>query len=244
MTPRYGLDAPHEMRVFSLIGIAIIAVVFVVKTTLLAPYPGVATAVFYTGLFSGIGMLLPLVTIPFGSLVLKKRARDWLLDGIEWSGIERVLDVGCGRGLLLVGCAKRLQTKTARVVGIDLWRAADQTGNHPEATKANCQSEGVLEQVEVQTGDARALPFKDASFDLIVSSWALHNIRELGGREAALAEIVRVLKPGGLVAIMDIEKFGEYKRYFLGRAELLDVQVLGPRFTFGNRTCIVKARKK
>src|SRR6185436_5889430 len=55
------------------------------------------------------------------SKIGKVREREWLLDRIAWSGAERVLDVGCGRGLLLIGAAKRLTTGSA--VGIDLWQA-------------------------------------------------------------------------------------------------------------------------
>jgi arsenite methyltransferase len=243
MTPRYGIDAPHEMRIFSLIGLVLLGVSYGIKLFLEPIYPGVALALFYVGLFAGIGMLMPLVTIPLGSVFLKKRARDWLLDSLDWTGVQSVLDVGCGRGLLMVGCAKRLDAPGAKVIGIDIWRTADLTGNSPEATKRNAEREGVLDRVEVTTGDARKLPFPDASFDLVVSSWALHNIRDHQGRDAALAEICRVLKPGGQVAIMDIERFNEYRAFFRGRSDLSNVEMLGPRFTFGNRTCIVKARK-
>jgi arsenite methyltransferase len=244
MTPRYGIDAPHEMRIFSLIGVLLLGLAYGIKTLLGPSYPGVALALFYVGLFAGVGMLMPLITIPLGSLFLKKRARDWLLDSLDWEGVNHVLDVGCGRGLLMIGCAKRMESAGAKVTGIDIWRTADQTGNSPDATKRNAEREGVADKVDITTGDARHLPFADGAFDLVVSSWALHNIRDPLGRDAALAEIVRVLRPGGQIAIMDIERFGEYRAFFKGRADLEDVQMLGPRFTFGNRTCIVKARKR
>lgn len=243
MTPRYGIDAPHEMRLFSLIGVVLIGVAYAVKTLGSGSYPGAADALFYIGLVAGAGMLLPLVTIPLGSLFHKKRARDWLLDALEWEGVGSVLDVGCGRGLLLIGAAKRLTKAGGRVTGIDIWRSADQTGNSPEATKRNAEKEGVADKVDVSTGDARKLPYADGSFDLVVSSWALHNIRDNNGRDAALAEICRVLRPGGQIAIMDIERYNEYRAYFKGRADFEHVEMLGPRFTFGNRTCIVKGRK-
>ncbi len=244
MTPRYGIDAPHEMRVFSLIGVVLLGLAYGIKTLMTASYPGVALALFYVGTLAGLGMLIPLVTIPLGSLFLKKRARDWLLDSLDWQGVESVLDVGCGRGLLLIGCAKRVENTGAKVVGIDIWRTADQTGNSPEATKRNAEREGVAEKIDVTTGDARQLPFPNEAFDLVVSSWALHNIRDNIGRDAALAEICRVLKPGGQVAIMDIERYNEYRAFFRGRGDLTQVEMLGPKLTFGNRTCIVKARKK
>jgi arsenite methyltransferase len=77
----------------------------------------------------------------------KLKERDRLLDQIPWRGDEWVPDVGCGRGLLLVGAAKRLTS--GRAVGLDLWRRQDQAGNDPAATMANTQAEGVAERVEL-----------------------------------------------------------------------------------------------
>ena len=63
---------------------------------------------------------------------------------------------------------------------------------------------GVLIAAELQTGDLRALPFEDNSFDVVVSSLAIHNIRGRAGREKAIDEAVRVLRPGGRLMIADI----------------------------------------
>jgi ubiquinone/menaquinone biosynthesis C-methylase UbiE len=142
------------------------------------------------------------------SRVGKLRERDRLLDGLPWRGDERVLDVGCGRGLLLIGAARRLST--GRAVGLDLWRTRDQAGNDPAATMANARAEGVAERVRLCHGDARRLPFGDRTFDAVVSSLALHNLRGAGGRAAAVGEIARVLKPGGRVAILDVGRTGQY----------------------------------
>jgi arsenite methyltransferase len=138
----------------------------------------------------------------------KLKERDRLLDQLPWRGDERVLDVGCGRGLLLVGAARRLTT--GRAVGLDLWRRRDQAGNDPAATMANARAEGVAERVELCGGDARRLPFGDQAFDVVVSSLALHNIAGATDRAAATGEIVRVLRPGGRVAILDLGSTGQY----------------------------------
>jgi ubiquinone/menaquinone biosynthesis C-methylase UbiE len=138
----------------------------------------------------------------------KPKQRDRLLDALAWRGDERVLDVGCGRGLLLLGAAKRLTT--GRAVGLDVWRTQDQAGNDPAATITNAQAEGVAERVELRDGDARRLPFDQQSFDVVLSSLALHNIPGAAGRAAAVGEIVRVLKPGGRVAILDFRNTSQY----------------------------------
>jgi ubiquinone/menaquinone biosynthesis C-methylase UbiE len=131
-----------------------------------------------------------------------------LLNELAWTGRERVLDVGCGRGLLLVGAARRLTTGSA--AGIDLWQAEDLSGNRPEATLQNARLEGVAERVEVRTADMRKIPFPDASFDTVLSLNAIHNIYSKPGRAAAFAEIARVLKPGGTALISDIRHIREY----------------------------------
>ena len=70
------------------------------------------------------------------SKVEKLRERDKLLDLVEWSGQERVLDVGCGRGLMLIGAAKRLSS--GKAIGIDLWQQQDQANNSPACDRRKC----------------------------------------------------------------------------------------------------------
>jgi len=65
-----------------------------------------------------------------------------------------------------------------RAVGADVWRRRDQSGNSRAATERNAAAEGVRDRVEIVDADARDLPFASASFDLVVSSLALSNIRE------------------------------------------------------------------
>jgi ubiquinone/menaquinone biosynthesis C-methylase UbiE len=97
--------------------------------------------------------------------VSKKRVRDRLVAALALSADERVLDAGCGRGLALIGCAKKLAT--GKAVGIDIWAAKDLSNNNPDATRANAAAEGVADRVEVETGDITDLPFSDASFDAV-----------------------------------------------------------------------------
>jgi arsenite methyltransferase len=126
---------------------------------------------------------------------------DRLLDDLRLRGDETLLDLGCGRGAVLLAAAKRLPR--GRAIGVDLWRA-DQTDNSPQATLANAALENVADRVEVHTADMTALPFADASVDVIVSSLAIHNIPTREGRRRALSEAVRVLRPGGRLVIADL----------------------------------------
>jgi ubiquinone/menaquinone biosynthesis C-methylase UbiE len=93
---------------------------------------------------------------------------------------------------------------TGRAVGVDLWRTIDQSGNSVEATQRNAVAEGVADRVELRTGDMMALPLEDNSFDLVLSSLAIHNISGRAGREKAISEAVRVLRPGGRLMIVDV----------------------------------------
>ena len=125
-----------------------------------------------------------------------------LLDQLHLRGDERILDLGCGRGAVLLMAAQHLTT--GRAVGVDLWRSVDQSGNSLEATRRNAIAEGVADRVELHTGDMTALPFEENSFDVVVSSLAVHNISGSAGREKAISEAVRVLRPGGRLMIADI----------------------------------------
>lgn len=130
-----------------------------------------------------------------------------ILDSLQLKGDETVLDMGCGRGAVLLAAAKRLPS--GRAIGVDLWQA-DQTDNSPSATLANAKLENVADRIELHTGDMTALPFDDNSVDVIVSSLAIHNIPGHDGRRRALSEAMRVLRPGGRVAIADLWETGQH----------------------------------
>jgi arsenite methyltransferase len=143
-----------------------------------------------------------------------------LLDELKLRGHERVLDLGCGRGAVLLLVAERLTTGTA--VGVDLWRRGDQSGNSPEATERNAVAEGVADRVELHTADMTALPFEAESFDLVLSSIAMHNVKVREGRDKAIEEAVRVLRPGGRLLIADLWGTRRYQTH-LAKLGMLDV---------------------
>ena len=136
----------------------------------------------------------------------------------------------------MISAAKRLTTGTA--IGVDIWRQIDQHGNRMEETIANARLEGVIDKVEVKDGDARDLPFDDGSFDVIVSSLVIHNIHDKEEREKAINEVVRVLKPGGYFAILDIRRIDEYAQTLNGIG-INEVKKIKGSFLFLHRVKIL-----
>lgn len=216
-TPDYGLDAPGAVRnLFIAAGAGLLAWLTIVTHL----WSGVLTlgplqhrlGPMSLGVALGCGFMG--AWMAWDSKFGKVRERERLLDLLTWTGRERVLDVGCGRGLLLIGAAKRLTTEGGggggSAAGIDLWQQEDLSDNRPEATLENARLEGVAERVEVRTADMQKIPFEDASFDTVLSMNAIHNIYSAPGRATAIAEICRVLKPGGTALIVDILHIREY----------------------------------
>ena len=132
-----------------------------------------------------------------------------LLDQLRLHGDEQVLDIGCGRGAVLILAAQRLTTGCA--VGVDLWRKGDQSGNAAAVTTRNASVEGVADRVELHTADMTALPFDDGQFDVVVSNVAVHNVKGHAARRKAIAEAVRVLRPMGRLLIADIFGTRQYE---------------------------------
>ncbi|MCY0895632.1 MAG: transposase [Alicyclobacillaceae bacterium] len=73
------------------------------------------------------------------------------------------------------------------------------------------EAEGV-QQIDIVDGDARTLPFPDGSFDVVVSNFVVHNIKNPSERAKAIYEMWRVLRPDGRLVISDIIRTSEYVR--------------------------------
>lgn len=105
-----------------------------------------------------------------------------------------VIDIGCGAGRHSYEAYRRgadviaFDQNAAELAEVDtMLQAMGQAGEAPEAAKA-----------QVVVGDALALPYPDATFDVVIASEILEHIPD---DETAIAEMVRVLKPGGSLAV-------------------------------------------
>lgn len=144
----------------------------------------------------------------WSSRVGKLIIRDHVINIIAWKGNETVLDVGCGHGLILVGAAKRLTS--GKAYGIDNFQSTFEYNYTRDRALVNVRAEGVQDRVDIQTADAQELPFSDNMFDVVASSLAIHHVSDMA---KALTEMVRVLKPGGTIIIVDVSMMtGKYTK--------------------------------
>jgi SAM-dependent methyltransferase len=235
--PDYGIDAPGWLIGSACAGAAALGVGLYFRIA--APDASLAPVLRHA-IWPAIVWLGYAAVHLWSSKIGKRRQARKMIDSIPWRGDERVLDVGCGRGLLLIEAAKRLSR--GRAVGVDVWNSKDQWDNRPDATLSNAEREGVAERIEVREADARSLPFEDGTFDVVVSSFVIHNIRDKADQARAVREIARVLRPSGRVMILDIEGTRRYVDE-LRRVGLIDVRRRHTSPLFVPGTATVSARK-
>lgn len=189
--PNYGLDSPRIVTALLVLGAALCCLAYVLASGWWR-WISVGLGVYF--LFGAFGMW-------FYSKLGKLGMRERLLDRTPWKGDERVLDVGCGCGLLTVGAAHRVPGGS--VLGVDVWSPVALTRNRADSVLRNAEVEGVANRVEAKQGDARQLPFADASFDVVVSNYVVHELKTREERQRMMREAARVLKPGGHIALVD-----------------------------------------
>ena len=117
---------------------------------------------------------------------LDRRWRRLAVDLVVRPG-DRVLDAACGTGDLAIEARRR----GAEVTGLDFSEAMLERARRKSG------------DVEWVRGDVLALPFKDGSFDAVTIGFGIRNVEDLG---AGLRELVRVLRPGGKLAVLEITR--------------------------------------
>lgn len=108
---------------------------------------------------------------------------------------DRVLDVGCGSGVVTREIARRAGP-TGCAVGVDPSPAL------LAIARDLAEVEGLGDRVELQEGSALALPFADGAFDVVIAATVLSHTP---GGEAAIPEMARVVRPGGRMGVFDLD---------------------------------------
>ena len=233
----YGFDAPNVLLTLTGIGLVFLAI-------------AVVLAAFHVGFWATVAAISLVALLGAASFTYTTRRGKFvvwaqILEGLQLRGDERVLDMGSGRGAVQMMAAQLVPRGQA--VGLDLWRTADQSGNAAAMASRNAEFEGVAGNTAFETGDISKIPFPDNSFDLVVSSLAIHNIHDAATRQRAIDEAVRVIKPGGRLAVADFMATSGYAKR-LGELGMAGVtrRNLGWRFWYGfpwTATSLVTATK-
>jgi arsenite methyltransferase len=206
--PSYGIDAPGVIRNLFIAGAVCFIVPIFIPVIKIGALSIDVSWLFWSAAYISLSGFLML----FYSLYGKYKHRDRIINMITWKGDEQVLDIGTGKGLLMIGAAKKLTT--GKSTGIDIWNAEDLTGNNIGNALQNAEIEGVEEKVVIKNENVMSMSFVDDSFDIILSNLCLHNIYNKDGRNTACNEIARVLKKGGTGIISDFRHVREYKLNF------------------------------
>jgi len=143
---------------------------------------------------AGVGWLLPLYD-PMTKLLGVEKVRRALLDQAALRPLSRVLDIGCGTGSLSI-LIKRVHPDVA-VVGLD--------PDSKALARARRKAERAAVSIQFDQGFSDALEYGEGTFDHVFSSMMFHHLG-LDEKEKTLREVRRVLKPGGLFAILDFEQ--------------------------------------
>lgn len=111
----------------------------------------------------------------------------------SWDGRNPILDVGTGTAQIPIECCR--QSATAEIVAIDLADHMLAVGND------NVRRAGFEARIRLERCDAKAMPYPAASFAAVISNSIIHHIPEPG---AVMAEMLRVLRPGGRLFVRDL----------------------------------------
>ena len=123
--------------------------------------------------------------------IWRRRALREILDP---DAPQRILDVACGTGDFSLEMARRMHPGS-RLTGLDL------SPGMLAVMRGKLEKKGLQDRIETVEGSCERLPWGDATFDRVTIAFGIRNFED---RSAALAEILRVLRPGGKLVILEL----------------------------------------
>lgn len=230
----YGIDAPNILIGLVAAAILLLLVGFFLTAGGRSPALGL-------GPWSvSVALVLAATWVAHGTLRAKPRTWRRALDALALTGSEDALDLGCGRGLVLIETATRLPD--GRATGVDIWRNRDQSGNRRITTELNARIEGVADRVSIRDASMTSLPFQPASFDLVTAGFSLRSLARAEERARALDQAALVLRPGGRLLILDDAHTAELADHLRG-GPFVDVERSSPLLGFGPPARLITATR-
>ena len=204
----YGVDTPAVPAVQSFIALLLMQVGY---KQLTVEEDGQGVWVMLAG-----GLLLTIALIYLhASRRGKFRAWNRALADLHMRGDEQVLDVATGRGAVATLAASRVPK--GKVMAIDTWAkrsrlTSNKSDSEDTIARKNAVADKVADRIEFKHSDMRDIPVAGNRFDLVTCSLGVGMLSPAEQRQDAVDEMVRVVKPGGIVAISDINFTKEYAR--------------------------------
>ncbi len=131
---------------------------------------------------------------------VQNKIYNLILDYMELNEPGKIIDIGCGEGSLIVKMANKFPT--AKITGIDNWQSIWVYTKELCIKKA--ENEGILERVSFEKASASKLPFEDETFDLAVSNFVFHEVKDEKNKKKLIKEALRVVKKGGSFVFQDM----------------------------------------
>jgi SAM-dependent methyltransferase len=152
---------------------------------------------------------------------------------------SRALNAMCGTGSLAVSLGKEI--RQGEVFATDRWKPGKKTPDPAKRTRDNVRIEGVEHVVRVQEADPLALPFKSGHFNFVGSRFGLSGTRKR--RREAFMEMLRVLRPGGYVALAESLPVALWLRYRVLPPLMREYRTGDVRLSRFHFTAIISAQK-
>jgi SAM-dependent methyltransferase len=197
-TPDYGNWVPRKMLYMQICMIVAFILLAIVIPAI------VLKIVFCIGTLAGLGMIIYFgsshYVFSYNGGGLSGKILDMMLSYLQPDKKEKILDIGCGSGALTIKIAKKFPA--AKITGIDYWGA--EWDYKKDQCQKNAALEGVSGQVTFLQGSASNLPFEDESFDVVVSNFTFHEVKDTKNKHDVIKEALRVVKKGGVFVFHDI----------------------------------------